>query len=32
MSLALLATTWTAAQSTVPVNDEFFETRIRPVL
>ena len=30
--LALLATTWTAAQSTVPVNDEFFETRIGPVL
>ena len=30
--VTLLATTWTAAQSTVPVNDEFFETRIRPVL
>ena len=30
--LALLATTWTAAQSTLPVNDEFFETKIRPVL
>jgi len=32
LTLALLATTWTAAQSTVPVNDEFFEGKIRPVL
>ena len=30
--VVLLATTWTAAQSTVPVNDEFFESKIRPVL
>ena len=30
--VTLLATTWTAAQSTPPVNDEFFESKIRPVL
>ena len=32
ISLTLLTTVGTAAQSTVPINDAFFESRIRPVL